>query len=132
MTAQSNNESNESQLHRNHKADFFDVLRSRRSVRVFNGTPVPADVVEQCLELALCAPNSSNLQPWEFHWLKSKEKREQAVPICLGQPAAATAAEIIVCVARTNTWRQARSQMLERFAKDPTTPESAKTYYQKF
>ncbi|GIR59393.1 MAG: hypothetical protein CM15mP65_19740 [Crocinitomicaceae bacterium] len=29
-----------------------------------------------CLELTVLAPNSSNLQPWEFYWVRTAEKRK--------------------------------------------------------
>ena len=82
-------------------AEFVKLCESRRSVRVFENAPIPEDVVEKCLDLAMLAPNSSNLQPWEFYWPKSADKKRQVVEACLGQPAASTAAEIIVVVART-------------------------------
>ncbi|OFZ19902.1 MAG: nitroreductase [Bdellovibrionales bacterium GWB1_55_8] len=112
--------------------EFRKTVKSRRSVRVFDGSPVPEHVMRECLELALLSPNSSNLQPWEFHWVRSPEKKAKLVKYCLSQPAAATAAELIVCVARTATWKKNAKQMLKTFeqAKTPV-PASAKAYYAK-
>ncbi|MEQ1572377.1 MAG: nitroreductase family protein [Myxococcota bacterium] len=45
---------------------FEALARSRRSVRAFEPDAVPDDVLERCLSLALAAPNSHNLQPWQF------------------------------------------------------------------
>lgn len=45
---------------------FKKVVESRRSVRKFTDKPIPEDVLDACLDLALLAPNSSNLQPWTF------------------------------------------------------------------
>ncbi|HON79256.1 MAG TPA: nitroreductase family protein, partial [Spirochaetota bacterium] len=39
--------------------EFQKVIDSRRSVRVFDGEPIPEKVVTRCLENALLAPNSS-------------------------------------------------------------------------
>ena len=47
--------------------EFEKVARSRRSTRVFSGETVPENVMRRCIDLALLAPNSSNLQPWEFY-----------------------------------------------------------------
>ena len=58
------------------KEEFIKVVKSRRSVRVYNDEVVPEDVIHSCLDLALLAPNSSNLQAWKFYWVKSKEKRK--------------------------------------------------------
>ncbi len=85
-------------------ASFESVLRSRRSVRVYDGSAIPQEIVERCLDLALLAPNSSNLQTWEFYWVRTQEKKSKLVKACLSQPAAATAAELFVCVARPDLW----------------------------
>ena len=52
-------------------AEFCKVAESRRSVRVYTEEKIPEDVMKKCLEIALLAPNSSNLQPWEFYWVRS-------------------------------------------------------------
>ncbi|MCB0377232.1 MAG: nitroreductase family protein [Bdellovibrionales bacterium] len=113
-------------------AEFVKLCESRRSVRVFENAPIPEDVVEKCLDLAMLAPNSSNLQPWEFYWPKSADKKRQVVEACLGQPAASTAAEIIVVVARTKTWKKHARQMVELFkTSEQKVPDSALSYYEK-
>ena len=50
--------------------DFFEVVSKRRSVRKFSEEAVPESVMRKCLKAAVQAPNSSNLQPWEFYWIK--------------------------------------------------------------
>ncbi len=111
--------------------EFKKVVETRRSVRVFDGTPIPEADVREALDLALLAPNSSNLQPWEFYWVRTPGKRAALVTACLSQPAAKTAAELIVCVARTGTWRAMRARMLEAFAGRKGVPASAVDYYRK-
>ena len=45
-----------------------DVLNYRRSVRVFDKEKhIDPKKVKHCLELATLAPNSSNMQLWEFY-----------------------------------------------------------------
>ncbi|WP_338636224.1 nitroreductase family protein [Spirobacillus cienkowskii] len=112
--------------------EFKKVVTSRRSVRMFTSTPIPENIMNECLDLALLAPNSSNLQPWEFYWVRTPEKKLQIVEACLSQPAAKTAAEIIVCVARTNTWKQNSQKMLEYYDKNGIKiSSSAINYYKK-
>lgn len=112
--------------------EFVKVVESRRSVRVYKDSPLPENIVNQCLDLALLAPNSSNLQPWEFYWVRTPEQKAKLIKTCLDQPAARTAAELIVAVARTGTWRKHRTQMLERLqAARPPAPQGALDYYQK-
>jgi nitroreductase len=112
--------------------EFGKVIHNRRSVRVYTDEKVPQEVVEKVLEWGLAAPNSSNLQPWEFYWVKNPIKKAQIVEACFNQSAARTAQEIIVCVARLDTWKKHRKQMLEHFNQSPTkVPSSAKAYYKK-
>lgn len=113
-------------------AEFEKVVRSRRSTRVYTGEAIPETVMRKCLELALLAPNSSNLQPWEFHWVREEKKKKELARLCLGQPAATTAQELVVCVARLDTWQRNRKMMLEAFEKsESNVPAAALQYYRK-
>ena len=93
--------------------EFEKVVRSRRSVRVFTEEQIPEEVMRKCLDLALLAPNSSNLQPWEFYWVRDKKKKTELARLCLGQPAATTAQELVVCVARLDTWKRNYKLMIK-------------------
>lgn len=112
--------------------EFEKVVRSRRSTRVYSDEKVPESVVRKCLELAMLAPNSSNLQCWEFYWVRDTAKKKALVKYCLGQPAAATAQELIVGVARLDTWKRNSKMMLEYFTSDEANvPESKLHYHRK-
>lgn len=115
---------------------FVDIIESRRSVRVFLPEPIPPEVTRQCLELALLAPSSSNMQPWEFLWARSPAKKAALVEACLSQPGARTAQELIVCVAHRNAWKKHAPEMLETFDRGEKetglkVPLSARLYYRK-
>ena len=109
---------------------FTQVVESRRSVRKFTDTPIPDEVLDDCLRLAMLAPNSSNLQPWEFYVIDSAAKREKANKICMGQNAAKTAARLIAVVARTDTWDERAKQNLREFPSSPV-PKKVQNYYTK-
>jgi nitroreductase len=112
--------------------EFEKVVHSRRSVRVYTDEVIPDEIVHKCLDLALLAPNSSNLQPWEFYRIKSPDKKKLVAKYCYNQPAARTAAELIVCVARRDTWQKHAKQMLQFFEEsDQEVPKSAIAYYKK-
>lgn len=111
--------------------EFEKVVRSRRSTRVYSDEPIPESVVRKCLELATLAPNSSNLQCWEFYWVRDTNKKQELVECCLGQPAAATAQELIVCVARLDTWRRNSKMMLEHLSSNESDVPEAKLHYQR-
>jgi nitroreductase len=110
--------------------EFFKVITTRRSIRRFSGKPIPSDAMEKILKAGLLAPNSSNLQTWEFYWVQSPLKRKEINYAFLGQPAATTAAEIVVCVARTGVWRQHAKEMAEILRQaQPPAPKAAVKYY---
>ena len=108
---------------------FREVVESRRSVRKFDDTPLSDEVIRDCLELAMKAPNSSNLQPWEFHVVRSEKLRE-LVPACFGQNAARTSQAMIVVVARTDTWAQHCRDILKEWP-GAEVPKLARQYYEK-
>ena len=109
---------------------FKQVVESRRSVRKFTDTPISDEVLDDCLRLAMLAPNSSNLQPWEFYIIDSDKKRQQANKICMNQNAAKTAARLIVVFARTDTWHKHAQQILREYPERPI-PQKVKDYYNK-
>jgi len=112
------------------KEEFIKVVESRRSVRIYNDAKVKEEDMLQCLELSLLSANSSNLQPWEFYWVRDLEKKNQLIDYCLGQPAAKTAQELVVCVARPDNWKNNTQKMLDMF-KDKELPKAVETYYTK-
>ncbi len=112
--------------------EFERVVRSRRSVRVFTDEKIPEEVMRKCLELALLAPNSSNLQPWEFYWVRDVKIKTELARLCLGQPAATTAQELVVCVARLDTWKRNCKLMVEMLeSSNIPVPEPVMVYYKK-
>lgn len=109
---------------------FTEVVVSRRSVRKFTDKPIPREVLDACIDLALIAPSSCNLQPWEFHVVQSPEKKAKLVEACMSQNAATTAAELVVVVARTNNWRKVAKLNIEQWPQ-PKIPKHWKDFYTK-
>lgn len=50
---------------------LMEVLRGRRSVRMFKKEPVGREMVKQVIEAASWAPSASNRQDWEFTVVES-------------------------------------------------------------
>jgi len=46
--------------------DLDQAIRERHSTRMFLPQPVPRELVEETLALAVCAPSNSNIQPWHM------------------------------------------------------------------
>jgi nitroreductase len=112
--------------------EFFEAVETRRSVRKYLPEPVPKEVIERALSAALLAPNSSNLQPWEIYRVSTPEKKAALIKAAFDQSAAATAAELLVFVARTDTWKRNRALVLEELARRGNTPRQQLDYYKKF
>ena len=84
---------------------FKKTVQGRRAIRIFDGVPIPEDVMRDCLQDALLAPSSSNLQCYEIYWIRNDEKKELLAELRLGQPAAKTAGDLIVFVSRVDLWQ---------------------------
>ena len=50
------------------------LIEKRRSIRIFKNRNISVEKVKQCIYNATLAPNSSNLQLWEFYHIKDKNK----------------------------------------------------------
>jgi nitroreductase len=108
--------------------EFRKVVISRRSVRKFTDKAIPQAVLNDCIDMALLAPNSSGLQPWDFYVVRSKDNKKKLVKYCFGQMAAKTAAELIVVVARTDRIAEFAARMLREWP-DENIPTIVKRYY---
>lgn len=47
-------------------ADFYNIMRRRRSVRMFSDKPVARESIEALVQTACSAPSGANKQPWRF------------------------------------------------------------------
>jgi nitroreductase len=120
---------------------LIDAIHYRRSTRIYDETKeLDTEIVKKCIQQATLAPNSSNMQLWEFHHITSEEIKEKLTIACLGQPAAKTAKQMIVVVVRKDLWSKrakANANYLKAsFGEKPVSEYSssekfALTYYQK-
>lgn len=110
--------------------DFFEVVQRRRSTRQFTDDHVPEAVIEKALDSALWAPNSSNMQTWDFFWAQSQEKRSALVQACLNQSPARKAKHLVVVTANPKLWRRSREYLAE-WVEQENAPSPVRTYYGK-
>ena len=95
-------------------SNFAEALDYRRSVRVYNSEkPIDSNIVKHCIEQATLAPNSSNMQLWEFHHITSKDLIKKFAPLCFNQSAAKTTQELVVVVVRKDLWKKRAKANLE-------------------
>ena len=84
-----------------------EAIHYRRSVRIYdNEKSIDKTIVKKCIEQASLAPNSSNMQLWEFYHITSKDIIDKIAPFCFNQNAAKTAQELVVFVTRKDLWRK--------------------------
>ncbi len=92
---------------------FQEIVNYRRSIRHYKDLAIDAEVVKKCLELAVLAPNSSNMQLWEFYHITNPEILKKLAVACLGQTAATTASQMVVFVTRQDLYQKRRETMLD-------------------
>ena len=84
-----------------------EALQFRRSVRMYDPLkPIDHDIVKKCIELATLAPNSSNMQLWEFYHVTSTDILKKLAVACMGQSTATTAQQMVVFVTRQDFFRK--------------------------
>lgn len=52
---------------------FYEVLKKRRTVRMFSDRPVPREIIEQVILAAGTAPSGAHKQPWRFIAISNTE-----------------------------------------------------------
>lgn len=76
--------------------DFYQVIKTRRSVRSFKSDQIPQDVLTRVLNAARIAPSGSNRQPWKFIVIKERERIKKMAQLCHNQMFIAQAPVLIV------------------------------------
>mgnify|MGYP003321412580 CR=1 FL=1 len=117
------------------------AISYRRSVRVYDAEkPIDSELVRRCIEQAALAPNSSNMQLWEFVHITDPAMIAKMAPLCFNQNAARTAQQLVVFVTRKDLWRrraQANLEMIKQlYPEKPKSQQSRrerviKAYYSK-
>jgi nitroreductase len=86
--------------------DFYEVVRTRRSVRSFRQNPIPKEVLGRVLEAVRIAPSGSNRQPWRFIVVKDEATKQRLVPACDNQSFIAEAPLVIVACGRNLSYNR--------------------------
>jgi nitroreductase len=86
--------------------EFFDVVRTRRSVRSFKPDLVPDEVLSKVLEAVRIAPSGSNRQPWLFIIVKDETVKKMLIPACGDQKWLAEAPIIVVACGHIFDWNR--------------------------
>jgi len=86
--------------------DFYEVIRTRRSIRSYKPDPVPDDVLTRILEAARIAPSGSNRQPWKFIVVRDEELKRRLAIACHNQMFIAEAPVVIVACGYNIHWNR--------------------------
>lgn len=90
-----------------------EVLNFRRSVRNYIPTKdLDTQKVKHCIELATLAPNSSNMQLWEFYHITDRAMIDKMTHAALSQPAVSTANQLVIFVTRQDLHRKRSKQII--------------------
>jgi len=76
--------------------DFYEVIRTRRSIRSYRPDAIPDDVLGRVLDAARVAPSGNNRQPWKFIIVKDAGLRRALAPLCFEQAFIAEAPMVVV------------------------------------
>jgi len=107
---------------------FRALVESRRAVRRFASDSVPGGVIWDCLQTAVLAPSSCNLQPWSFEVIQDPELLQKMHPVCLRQ-SASKAPLLIVVLARPDTWKSSCADVLKHWP-EPLIPARIQNFYE--
>ena len=83
-----------------------EAIEYRRSVRKYLDVELDEEKVKNCIRNATLAPNSSNMQLWEFYHVTDNKTLKKLSKACFDQNAAKTAVNMVVFVARRDKWRE--------------------------
>jgi nitroreductase len=84
---------------------FEEIVKYRRAVRRYKSDFDVTGAVFRSLQRAQLAPSSSNMQMWEFYWIKEKENLKSVSVCCMSQQTTETASQILVLVIRPDLWK---------------------------
>lgn len=80
--------------------EFFDVMRSRISIRKYKDTPVEREKINELLDLMRIAPSAGNRQEWKFVAVTEEEQLKKLRVACESRGPAMTA-PLIFCICAT-------------------------------
>lgn len=78
----------------------IEALKTRRSIRAYQSTPVPRDLLVDLVDCARLAPTGMNEQPWEFVIVTDTAMRQKIADLITHQKGMASAPAYIAVLCR--------------------------------
>ena len=88
--------------------ELEELMKSRRSIRVWQDKPVPEETLLKALELATFAPNAGNEQNWRFYVILNKDIIRSIAD------AVQDSAELVASWPEVGAWQDAANRMLQK------------------
>jgi nitroreductase len=84
--------------------EFYEALRTRRSVRKYKSTPIEPAALDRILEAARTAPSAANRQPWQFIVVFDEGVRQNLVKTYPRDWLASAPVIIVACAEPAAAW----------------------------
>ena len=78
--------------------DFFEAVKTRRSIRKYLKQPIPSDKLEMIFEAARLAPSAANRQPWRFVVVQDASRKKALATAANNQTFLSDAAAVVAAV----------------------------------
>ena len=98
---------------------MLDLIKSRKSVRKYSDKHIPDEDLRKILEAGRLAPSWMNVQSWKFILIKSQENKDLLSALSIGQAHVKNADALIVCIADTEAWEEAKITHIKNPALNP-------------
>jgi len=99
--------------------DLLGLISSRKSVRKYTDKHISDEDLRKILEAGRLAPSWMNVQSWKFILVKSQENKNMLTELSIGQQQVKNADAVIVCIADTNAWDEAKITEIQNSALNP-------------
>lgn len=99
--------------------DILNLISSRKSVRKYSDKHISDEDLRKILEAGRLAPSWMNVQCWKFILVKSQANKDLLSELSIGQPQVKNADAVIVCVADTQSWENAKITHIKNPALNP-------------
>ena len=84
--------------------DVFEAVRTRRSIRKYQDTPVETEKLVKILEAARLSPSANNNQPWHFIAVTDETARKKLLPAYTSEWFVNAPLIIVACATPSKSW----------------------------
>ena len=99
--------------------ELLELISKRKSVRKYLDKHIPDSDLKTILEAGRLAPSWMNVQSWKFILVKSQENKNLLSELSIGQQQVKNADALIVCIADTSAWEEAKITHINNPALNP-------------